>query len=186
MTGLLRHAADAEAVRCACEDCWPGVVNNTLCMGLEHVCARGAGGVVLFRPTPQQIPLINQSTCYLFGRPIRPAIPFVYRPGLLTYRSTCYSTGRRGLIIPGLASPARRRSVLRTAYPAHFDNIFDRANSASSSRNMGLKTSTASTNVQLRRMAKSWGTAGARSRSDTLPKRHTLARARGGEYTAVV
>ena len=51
---------------------------------------------------------------------------------------------------------------------------------------MGLKTSTASTNVQLRRMAKSWGTVGARSRSDTLLKRHTLARARGGGYTAVV
>ena len=39
---------------------------------------------------------------------------------------------------------------------------------ASSNRNMELKTSTASTNVQLRRMAKSWGIAGARSRSDTL------------------
>jgi hypothetical protein len=47
----------------------------------------------------------------------------------LTYRSTCYSTGRRGLIIPGLASPARRRSVSKTAYPVHLDNIFDRANS---------------------------------------------------------
>jgi len=48
MAGLLRHtlAAHAEAARCACEDYWPGVVNNTLCMGLEHVCARGAGGVV--------------------------------------------------------------------------------------------------------------------------------------------
>src|SRR2546421_8842481 len=57
---------------------------------------------------------------------------------------------------------------------------------ASSNRNMELKTSTASTNVQLRRMAKSWGIAGARSRSDTLLKRHTLARARGGGYTAVV
>ena len=28
------------------EDYWPGVVNNTLCMGLEYVCGRGAGGVV--------------------------------------------------------------------------------------------------------------------------------------------
>jgi hypothetical protein len=61
-----------------------------------------------------------------------------------------------------------------------------RPSTASSSRNMGLKISTASTNVQPRRMVKSWETGGARSRSDTLPKRHTLARARGGEYTAVV
>ena len=50
----------------------------------------------------------------------------------------------------------------------------------------GLKISTASTSVQLRRMVKSWGTAGARSRSDTLPKRHILARAKGGKYTAIV
>lgn len=31
---------------------------------------------------------------------------------------------------------------------------------------------------------KEWGTTGARSRPDTLLKRHTLARARGGGYTA--
>jgi hypothetical protein len=30
--------------------------------------------------TPKQIPLVNQSTCYLLGQPIRPPIPFVYRP----------------------------------------------------------------------------------------------------------
>jgi hypothetical protein len=61
-----------------------------------------------------------------------------------------------------------------------------RLSTVSSNRDMGLKISTASTSVQLRRMVKSWGTAGARSRSDTLPKRHILARARGGGYTAVV
>src|SRR2546421_8440623 len=53
-----------------------------------------------------------------------------------------------------------------------------RLSTASFNRDMGLKISTASTSVQLRRMVKSWGTAGARSRSDTLPKRHILARAR--------
>ena len=47
----------------------------------------------------------------------------------MAYRSTCYSTGRRGLITPGLASPARRRSVSKTADRGHYDNIFDRANS---------------------------------------------------------
>jgi len=61
-----------------------------------------------------------------------------------------------------------------------------RLSTASFNRDMGLKISTASTSVQLRRMVKSWGTAGARSRSDTLPKRHILARARGGGYTVVV
>src|SRR5271154_3165764 len=61
-----------------------------------------------------------------------------------------------------------------------------RLSTASLSRDMGLKISTASTNVQPRRMAKSWETGDARSRSDTLLKRHTLARARGGGYTAVV
>jgi hypothetical protein len=34
----------------------------------------------------------------------------------------------QGSDIPGLASPARRRSVSKTAYPVHLDNIFDRAN----------------------------------------------------------
>jgi hypothetical protein len=53
-----------------------------------------------------------------------------------------------------------------------------RLSTASFNRDMGLKISTASTSIQLRRMVKSWGTAGARSRSDTLPKRHILARAR--------
>ena len=48
----------------------------------------------------------------------------------------------------------------------------------------GLKVSTASTNVQLRRMVKSWGTTGARSRLDTLSKSHTLTRAGGGGYAA--
>jgi hypothetical protein len=33
------------------------------------------------------------------------------------------------LIIPGLASPACRRSVLKMPYPVHLDNILDRANS---------------------------------------------------------
>src|SRR2546421_7786452 len=59
-----------------------------------------------------------------------------------------------------------------------------RLSTASFNRDMGLKISTASTSVQLRRMVKRWGTAGARSRSDTLPKRHILARARGGGCTA--
>jgi hypothetical protein len=56
----------------------------------------------LLRPTPQHFPLSNQATCSLLGRPIRLAIPFVYRPGPLTNRSTCYSTGRRGQTIPWL------------------------------------------------------------------------------------
>jgi hypothetical protein len=46
MIRLLRYAADAEAVRYACENYWPEVVNNTLCIGLEHVYARGAEGVI--------------------------------------------------------------------------------------------------------------------------------------------
>src|SRR6266516_7964234 len=61
-------------------------------------------------PDTSRIPLVNKSTCWLLGRPVRPAIPFVYRPGPLINRSTCYSIGCRGLIIPGLASTAARSS----------------------------------------------------------------------------
>ena len=45
-------------------------------------------------------------------------MPFVYRPDLLTHRSTCYSTSRRGLIIPG-----RHYSSLR---PMQLHHIHER------------------------------------------------------------
>jgi hypothetical protein len=59
--------------------------------------------MALFRPTPQQIPLINQLTCSSMGRPIRPSYTLVYRPGLLPHWSVGCSTGRR-IITPARAA----------------------------------------------------------------------------------
>jgi hypothetical protein len=109
-------------------------------------------------------------------------LPFLHRPHNLPPRQP-YLYYQRYL---RRIRPAVLRWCMSMREPSDVVGIHAsfRPRTASSSRNTGPKISTASTNVQLRRMVKSWGTTGARLRSDTLSKRHTLARARGGGYTA--
>ena len=80
-------------------------------------------------PTPKQ-------SCWPTYRPVSYSAGLQYRlyigQAYLPTGQLAIQQAAGGLIVPGLASPARRRSVLRTAYipyPAHLNNIFNRANS---------------------------------------------------------
>jgi hypothetical protein len=95
-----------------------------------------------------------------------------------TVRSKCLR--RTGLVVL-LQCVSSRESSDAVVISMRF-----RLSTASSTRDMGLKTSTASTSVRPRRMVKSWATTGVRYPSDTLLKRPILAQARGRGYTAAV
>src|SRR6266516_4103626 len=70
----------------------------------------------LLGPTPQQIPLVNKSTCWLLGRPVRPArcTPVRCTPVRCTpVRCT-----------PVRCTPVRETPVKRHAHAMHGHNVF--------------------------------------------------------------